>query len=52
MWKHEKLEDKAKYGGRSLYLVGAKLMGHNRSQITIAPYQWWGSFWGEELRGR
>lgn len=52
MWKRDKLEDMAKSGRRSLYLAGTKLMGHDRSQIAIAPYQRLGSFWGEELHGR
>jgi hypothetical protein len=46
MWRHEKLEDRAKYGSRRLYLVGDKLMGHDGLDIASALDQRWGIILG------
>jgi hypothetical protein len=52
MWRHDKLEDMDKYGGRRLYLAGAEVMGPDTSRIVRPPRSTVEDFFrGEELRG-
>jgi hypothetical protein len=52
MWKHDKLEDRAKYSGRRLKLGSAELMGPGGPQISGTTDQWSGIISGGELAWR